>query len=78
MKKCQKVRKSAKNYETILPFSCCPLVFPLNNEQEESRLLNLGCVMFTYIMRCAKVDTEHDRAKVPPYNGCRSSKGQHD
>ena len=28
MKKCQKVRKSAKNYETILPFSCCPLVFP--------------------------------------------------
>ena len=27
MKKCQKVRKSAKNYETILPFSCCPLVF---------------------------------------------------
>ena len=28
MKKCQKVPKSAKNYETILPFSCCPLVFP--------------------------------------------------
>ena len=28
MKKCQKVRKSAKNYETILPFRCCPLVFP--------------------------------------------------
>ena len=27
MKKCQKVRKSARNYETILPFSCCPLVF---------------------------------------------------
>ena len=27
MKKCEKVRKSAKNYETILPFSCCPLVF---------------------------------------------------
>ena len=25
--KCEKVRKSAKNYETILPFSCCPLVF---------------------------------------------------
>ena len=24
MKKCQ---KGAKNYETILPFSCCPLVF---------------------------------------------------
>ena len=29
MKKCQKVRKSVKNYETILPFSCCPLVFSL-------------------------------------------------
>ena len=28
LKKCEKVRKSAKNYETILPFSCCPLVFP--------------------------------------------------
>ena len=28
MKKCQKVLKSVKNYETILPFSCCPLVFP--------------------------------------------------
>ena len=27
-KKCQKVPKSVKNYETILPFSCCPLVFP--------------------------------------------------
>ena len=27
MKKCQKVRKNAKNYETILPFSFCPLVF---------------------------------------------------
>ena len=27
MKKCEKVRKSANNYETILPFSCCPLVF---------------------------------------------------
>ena len=27
--KCQKVRKSVKNYETILPFSCCPLVLPL-------------------------------------------------
>ena len=24
----EKVPKSAKNYETILPFSCCPLVFP--------------------------------------------------
>ena len=24
----KKVPKSAKNYETILPFSCCPLVFP--------------------------------------------------
>ena len=24
LKKCEKVRKSAKNYETILPFSCCP------------------------------------------------------
>ena len=23
----EKVLKSAKNYETILPFSCCPLVF---------------------------------------------------
>ena len=31
MKKCQKVWKSAKNYETILPFSCCPLVFPWEN-----------------------------------------------
>ena len=28
LKKCQKVWKSVKNYETILPFSCCPLVFP--------------------------------------------------
>ena len=27
LKKCQKVLKSAKNYETVLPFSCCPLVF---------------------------------------------------
>ena len=26
-KSVKKVRKSAKNYETILPFSCCPLVF---------------------------------------------------
>ena len=24
----KKVPKIAKNYETILPFSCCPLVFP--------------------------------------------------
>ena len=28
MKKCEKVRKIMKKYETILPFSCCPLVFP--------------------------------------------------
>ena len=28
MKKCEKVRKIMKNYGTILPFSCCPLVFP--------------------------------------------------
>ena len=28
MKKCEKVPKSVKNSETILPFSCCPLVFP--------------------------------------------------
>ena len=28
MKKCEKFWKSVKNYETILPFSCCPLVFP--------------------------------------------------
>ena len=28
VKKCEKVWKSVKNYETILPFSCCPLVFP--------------------------------------------------
>ena len=27
LKKCENVRKSAKDYETILPFSCCPLVF---------------------------------------------------
>ena len=27
-KNSEKVCKSAKNYETILPFSCCPLVFP--------------------------------------------------
>ena len=27
MKKCEKVLKSVKNDETILPFSCCPLVF---------------------------------------------------
>ena len=26
--KSEKVGKSAKNSETILPFSCCPLVFP--------------------------------------------------
>ena len=29
LKKCEKLRKSVKNYETILPFSCCPLVVPL-------------------------------------------------
>ena len=28
MKKCEKVPKSVKYYEMILPFSCCPLVFP--------------------------------------------------
>ena len=28
LKKCEKVPKSVKYYETILPFSCCPLVFP--------------------------------------------------
>ena len=27
LKKCEKVLKSVKTYETILPFSCCPLVF---------------------------------------------------
>ena len=27
-KSVKKVRKFVKNYETILPFSCCPLVFP--------------------------------------------------
>ena len=27
LKKCEKVRQSVENYETILPFSCCPLVF---------------------------------------------------
>ena len=27
MKKCKKLCKSVKNSETILPFSCCPLVF---------------------------------------------------
>ena len=27
LKKCEKVRKSVKNSETILPFSCCPLIF---------------------------------------------------
>ena len=27
LKKCEKVLKSVTNYETILPFSCCPLVF---------------------------------------------------
>ena len=32
-KKCEKVWKSVKNYETILPFSCCPLVFPWINKQ---------------------------------------------
>ena len=37
MKKCQKVRKSAKNYETILPFSCCPLVFSLINCRDSHR-----------------------------------------
>ena len=26
-KNSEKVRKSVKNYETSLPFSCCPLVF---------------------------------------------------
>ena len=29
--------KSAKNYETILPFSCCPLVFPWKRFIAESR-----------------------------------------
>ena len=33
VKKCLKVRKSVKNYETILPFSCCPLVFPFFPEK---------------------------------------------
>ena len=28
MKKCEKSVKIMKNYETILPFSFCPLVFP--------------------------------------------------
>ena len=28
LKKCEKVWKIMKNYETMLPFSCCPLVFP--------------------------------------------------
>ena len=27
LKMCEKVRKSVDNSETILPFSCCPLVF---------------------------------------------------
>ena len=34
-KKCEKVWKSVKNYETILPFSCCPLVFPWNKGVSE-------------------------------------------
>ena len=37
MKKCEKVRKSAENYETILPFSCCPLVF-LRNFQSRLKI----------------------------------------
>ena len=36
LKKCQKVWKSVKNYETILPFSCCPLVFPWNTVKPTS------------------------------------------
>ena len=28
LKNSEKVRKSVEKYETILPFSCCPLVFP--------------------------------------------------
>ena len=36
MKKCEKVRKNVKYYETILPFSCCPLVFPRYPAQERS------------------------------------------
>ena len=27
-KSAKKCGKNVKNYETILPFSCCPLVFP--------------------------------------------------
>ena len=44
MKKCQKVRKSAKNYETILPFSCCPLVFPSFSVSGNCGLGDLGGV----------------------------------
>ena len=33
MKKCEKVPKSVKYYETILPFSCCPLVFPRDKDR---------------------------------------------
>ena len=37
----EKVRNSVKkceNYETILPFSCCPLVFPWNYTQKDYRI----------------------------------------
>ena len=36
LKKCQKVPKKCENYETILPFSCCPLVFPWKKWHPES------------------------------------------
>ena len=43
MKKCEKVLKSVNNYETILPFSCCPLVFLwLWALYQVDRLLNQG------------------------------------
>ena len=36
-KKCQKVWKIVKNYETILPFSCCPLVFLWTKENQNTK-----------------------------------------
>ena len=37
MKKCEKVWKNVINYETILPCSCCPLVFPWTEQVKTGR-----------------------------------------
>ena len=48
---CGKVPKSVKNAETILPFSCCPLVLSLNFESTETERTILGMTE-----RCNRTD----------------------